>query len=313
MIIGICCQLDWRQPQPFVDPRLAQRLREMASMQPGTELLCLDWTSIDEEGTVDAVSAANGRRFRATLKSLDLLHFSRLGTRPGMFGTLQEKWRALMEKLAIIDGSKVLCANSTTALRWGTDKRYLEVLAAKGVPLPLTRRVASSLSLAQFHQVCGTTYHVVKPANGECGRFVSLASQLNQRKLEQLQRESAELLLQPLVGEALAGEKSFIFFDTHFSHAVLKVAGHADFRSNGTHTGAKVYGYRPSDAEIDNAQRLASHFPCPLDTYRIDLVGPPGQEIIMEIEVMDPGHFAAHHKPYATEQMKFYERMIKRS
>jgi hypothetical protein len=313
MIVGVCCQLDWERRQPFVDRHLAGRLRDMAGMQRGTELLGVDWTSIGTDGAIDAVSPVDGRRFRMALHHLDLLHFCRLGTLPGKFKTLQDKWRTLMDKLTIIDAGKVLCCNSTAALRWGADKRYLEVLAAKGVAVPPTLRIAASLSLAQLRERCGDTYHVVKPANGECGRFVTLAAQLTEHGLRRLKRECTELLLQPLVGEALAGEKSFIFFGTRFSHAVLKIAGFADFRSNGSHTGAKIYGYLPDDAEIDAARALASHFPCPLDTYRVDIIGPPGREIVMEIEAVDPGHFTGHHRAYASEQMKFYQRMVNRS
>ena len=312
MIVGVCCQLDWQRSQPFVDDRLAALLRAMAGMRREPALLGVDWTSIGADGAIDAVSPVDGASRRMALDRLDLLHFYRLGTAPGRFATLRDKWRTLMDKLAIIDASGVRCCNSTAALRWGVDKRYLDVLAAKGVPVPPTLRIDASLSLAQLHAACGSTYQVVKPANGECGRFVALAARMTEEDLRRLARESTELLLQPLVGDALAGEKSFIFFGTRLSHAVLKVAGGADFRSNGAHTGAEVYGYRPDDAEIATARALAGHFPCPLDTFRIDIVGPPGRETVMEIEAVDPGHFAGHHPGYASEQMTFYQRLLDR-
>lgn len=313
MIVGVCCQLDWRRPQPLVDAALARRLRRIAAAAPELTLVGVHWCSIDDDGGVDVSHPVGTARSRMALHDIDLLHFCRLGTVAGTFDTLQDKWRRLRDKLEIVDARQIRCCNSTAALRWGIDKAYMEVLAAKGVRIPPTKRISSSVTLAQLHAACGDTFHVVKPANGECGRFVTLISQLTRRGLERLRRESPELLLQPFVGEALAGEKSFIFMGGGFSHAVMKIAGPSDFRTNGKHTGATIYAYRPDACEIMAAQDLAGAFPCPLDSYRIDLVGTPGKEIVMEIEVVDPGHFPWMESAYVANQTSFYQRMLKRS
>lgn len=97
-------------------------------------------------------------------------------------------------------------------------------------------------------------------------------------------------LLQPYVEAIAEGEKSFVFFDGVFSHAVLKRPKAGDWRVQVEHGGA-AQPYAASPAEVSEATELLRRA-APGTLYaRVDAVPYGGALHLMELEVVEPELF----------------------
>jgi len=259
---------------------------------PHLRVLALDWRTIASDGTARAFDVAAARTGRVAVEDLRLVHVFRLGYWAAKDTPLKEKWRALNDRLAVVRAAGARCVNSAGAIAYGIEKDYLCDLAAHGIPAVRTKKVPASVTLAELHTAHDDDeYAIVKPANGECGKLVMLIAEVDENDLARLRAEADHLLLQPFAARALAGEKSLLFVGGAFAHAVIKVPSARDFRANGAHTGATIRAYDPSAAEIELARRAGAAFRYPLDAFRADLIGDRAGLELMELEVVDPGHY----------------------
>ena len=97
-------------------------------------------------------------------------------------------------------------------------------------------------------------------------------------------------LLQPYVEAIADGEKSFVFFDGAFSHAVLKRPKAGDWRVQHEH-GGEAQPYAASAAEVTEATELLRRS-APGTLYaRVDAVPYEGALHLMELEVVEPELF----------------------
>jgi len=97
-------------------------------------------------------------------------------------------------------------------------------------------------------------------------------------------------LLQPFLEEIAGGERSFVFFDGRFSHAVVKRPREGDWRVQVEHGGqAAPWDATPAEvAEATELLRLAA----PDTLYaRVDAVPWRGRLHLMELEVVEPELF----------------------
>jgi glutathione synthase/RimK-type ligase-like ATP-grasp enzyme len=203
----------------------------------------------------------------------------------------------LPEFLRWIDGleaRRIPVWNHPDTVRRNVDKRYLEVLAGRGVPVVPIRQLqrGSRVTLRAVLEQSGWTDAVVKPAvsgggwrtwrtRGERGDEVRFAEQL----------AMADALVQPFVPEIQnPGEWSLIFFEGAFSHAVVKRPAAGDFRVQEEFGGTKHPGDAPPDL-VAQATRILTLAGERTLYARVDGVVRAGEFQLLELELVEPSLF----------------------
>jgi glutathione synthase/RimK-type ligase-like ATP-grasp enzyme len=90
------------------------------------------------------------------------------------------------------------------------------------------------------------------------------------------------------------GEYSFLFFNNHFSHSVIKQPQAGDFRVQLQYGG----GYRATEAPADLVRQAASILEAvevDLLYARVDAINRNGQLFLMELELVEPHLFFGEH------------------
>lgn len=185
--------------------------------------------------------------------------------------------------------------NSPAVVRWNAHKSYLIQLAAVGVPVVPTVLVpAGSAVLPQLD----AAEIIVKPAVSAgavgVGRFGS-RSAAAVRHLGTV-TSSGDALVQPFVREVVHGERSLIFLDGRFSHAVHKVPAGGDFRVQVEH-GGTAWPAPAGEPDLALARRALAALPDVVPDSgrllyaRVDLVGPADAPLVMELELIEPQLF----------------------
>lgn len=184
--------------------------------------------------------------------------------------------------------------NNHDVIAWNTDKHYLQQLAQANVPGVPT--VFLPAGTARFVDVVATlpVQHgvVLKPTIGAGSRdTIKLDAHdvvTGQQYFDTvLAREP--VMVQPFLPSIASGERSLIFLDGRFSHAVNKQPQAGDFRSQ-PEFGSHVTRYTPTAHELDvAAQALAACGHSGLLYARVDLVtGLNEAPIVIELELTEP-------------------------
>ncbi|MBK3571564.1 MULTISPECIES: RimK family alpha-L-glutamate ligase [unclassified Streptomyces] len=198
-------------------------------------------------------------------------------------------------------GKATRLANPAQVVRWNTDKRYLGVLAAAGVPVVPTRYVAAGdpVDLPDDHE------YVVKPTSGAGARFAARYTpdehETAVRHLERMHAEGFTAMVQPyLTNVDVSGERALLFFGGRYVHASRKGAvlsrGTAYDDDKVSHPDLEPW--TATDVELAVAERALAAVPdAPELLYaRVDLVdGPDGQPCVMELELVEPNLFLDLH------------------
>jgi glutathione synthase/RimK-type ligase-like ATP-grasp enzyme len=307
MTVGVIIGFDWRNPHQPLRSRRSLPFLRMVARARALRIYAVDWRSLADSGEAYAVSIRSGHVRVVSLRELDLLHVRSLGPRIPHDETLQHKWTLFLSRVAVIEALGVRCTNPPQTLRLGVDKSYLLALERAGVPVVNTRLVPASTGIDEIRERFSPNGDfVVKPSNGECGRWVTRLADLTELDLIQMRRQCTHLAIQSFVPEIRDGERSLYFMARELSHAVIKHPCHGDFRANGPHLGATVQPYRPSRAELDVAHRAIDAFGAPIDTCRVDLVHPPGGPVVMELEAIDPSPYIELDEALAERVSRFY-------
>jgi glutathione synthase/RimK-type ligase-like ATP-grasp enzyme len=191
--------------------------------------------------------------------------------------------------------------NGADVLAWNTDKRYLEHLAAQGVPVTPTRFVAPG-DLPHDAPTTPEGEIVVKPTisggakdtarylPGEWTRALAHVARLN--------AAGRTAMVQPYQASVDArGETALLFFGGVFSHAITKGAllvrgaGMVD----GLFAPEQVAARAPTDAERGLAEAALDAVPMGrrnLAYARVDVVlGGDGAPLVLELELTEPSVF----------------------
>ena len=181
-------------------------------------------------------------------------------------------------------------ANPADVLAWNTDKRYLDELAAAGVPVVPTAfvRPGEPLRVPSYE-------HVVKPtvsaAAADTVRFA--AGEDSTAHATALLDAGRTVMVQPYQAAVdLAGETALLFFAGRFSHAARKAPVLVPDLLDPL--AAAVTPAEPTPAELVVARAALSAVPFrgPLLYARVDLVpGPDGSPVLMELELTEPSLF----------------------
>ena len=186
--------------------------------------------------------------------------------------------------------------NPPDLLRWNSDKRYLDEMAAKGatvIPTHTVEGVTERDAQVAF-DAFGTDKIVIKPqVGGGAWRQVLHTKGEAWPNADELPPEGA--LIQPFLPSVQSeGEYSFLYFGGTFSHALLKTAKSGDYRIQSIYGGAETT-YHPSEAEIEAANTiLATLDEVPLYA-RVDLLrGLDGELALIELEMIEPYLYLPH-------------------
>jgi glutathione synthase/RimK-type ligase-like ATP-grasp enzyme len=196
----------------------------------------------------------------------------------------------LGEFLASIETFPVPVANPPAVIRWNAHKGYLAELGAGGVdvvPTVLIRR-GEPAEIAGI----GADRIIVKPASSAGARGVGLFdadSPAARVHLHDLLKHG-DALVQPFEPSVHDGERSLIFLGGTYSHAVRKVPAAGDFRVQ-TRYGGQVLRHQATGPELDVAAAALDRISEPLLYARVDLIGPPQQPLLMELELIEPELF----------------------
>jgi glutathione synthase/RimK-type ligase-like ATP-grasp enzyme len=208
--------------------------------------------------------------------------------------------------------------NPAAVVRWNADKRYLLELEAQGVAIIPMRVVAGQVLHGAVRQ--GAPDKHGSGANGEShasawlsdmeGRDVVVKPTVSGGAWHTVRGvvgspefDAAvaalpvefDYLVQDFVPEIVAdGEWSLLFFDGHYSHAVIKRAKSGDYRVQGVHGGSVETVSAPA-ALIASAQRVlaatAALGYADVAYARVDGVVVDGAFQLMELEVIEPALF----------------------
>ena len=116
---------------------------------------------------------------------------------------------------------------------------------------------------------------------------------LAEKMIPELQFAGEEIMIQSFCPEIQTeGEWSLVFFNGHYSHAVLKTAGQGEFRVQ-EKLGGTVRGETASIQIISMAQEIVKMCPeIPLYA-RVDGIVRGKSFLLMELEVLEPSLFFA--------------------
>lgn len=187
--------------------------------------------------------------------------------------------------------------NPPALVRWNAHKRYLFELEAKGVRIPPTLRIPQGGTADVAALLAEHGELVVKPAVDVSARN---AMRVRPGKAAEGQAHlarvvaSGDVLVQPFLRAiATEGERSLVFFNGRFSHAVRKVPASGDYRVQAG-WGGVAEQVEPSEADRDLARRVLAALGEPTLHARVDVVTTnEGEPALMELEVIEPFLFLA--------------------
>jgi hypothetical protein len=187
--------------------------------------------------------------------------------------------------------------NPADLVAWNTDKRYLAVLAAAGVPIVPTTWITPSDS---FAPPAGD--FVVKPTVGagslDAGRYSPSSVDPARSHVARLQSAGRTVMVQPyLPAVATHGETALLYLGGAYSHAVRKgpmLTGPAG-AVNGLFLQEEITARTPSAAERAVADAAIAAIPGRPTYARVDLLpGSSGEPLLAELELTEPSLYLGY-------------------
>lgn len=203
-----------------------------------------------------------------------------------------ERFREFQDMLNTITAAGIALFPQLKILDWNMNKRYLQDLTAWGIDTTPTRVLEKydSTLASSFFEELKTDELVVKPLIGAAGRETFRVKPGSEQTTRSLQGKP--VLIQPFQKRVLQdGERSLVFIDGRYSHAVDKFARSGEFRVQDDH-GGTVHLANPTLDEIQQARNWLSRLPWPTLYARVDTVrNTLGIPQIMELELVEPELF----------------------
>lgn len=212
--------------------------------------------------------------------------------------------RQLSNFLAWVDATAPLpMHNSRKVVHWNCHKGYLAQLYDQGLPIvpTLTFEPGDNPESAQLEPWCQGRALVVKPAVSAGAyntlRFDRWCPAAMDHLLDLLRDEAA--IVQPYFsGIEQHGERSLIFIDGVFSHAVRRHLPLVE----GPEVDYLMPVVAPTPTELKVARQILGSLPFTDLLYaRVDLIpDPEGHPVLLELEVIEPQLFLCEYPPAAT-------------
>lgn len=187
--------------------------------------------------------------------------------------------------------------NKVDTVLWNSNKFYLRELEERGIQIAPTCFVASGEQIERHYlqTIQSWTKVVVKPVVSASAHKTWVFDRRDLPSPKELDAlmDGKDFLLQQFIPEIQTqGEISFIYFDGHYSHAVLKRPAADDFRVQQEHGGSAEL-FSPSDSLLQEANAIAQSVPQVHDSLycRLDAVERNRKLILMELELIEPELF----------------------
>jgi glutathione synthase/RimK-type ligase-like ATP-grasp enzyme len=193
-----------------------------------------------------------------------------------------------LDALARVESSGCRVRNPLDAVRWNSDKRYLDELARRGAPVvPVIRSTPSDPDAAvRAVAAAGWDELVAKPSVGVGGSGVTRLPAAGLSEFLSSARD--EMLVQPFAPAVLdEGEYSFAVIGGEVSHALRKRPAAGDFRAHGIY-GGTVAPHAPTPSDLAEVRELVALLPFDLDYARVDVVRFEGRLSVLELELIEP-------------------------
>src|SRR5216684_3917300 len=186
-----------------------------------------------------------------------------------------------------------------------------------GLPVPETTLVSRSDArpLQETSGSLSCDQVVIKPCYGASSQGVMKvvrgeASEESEAQYRRLLR-SSEVLVQEFLPEIAQGETSAVFFNNHFSHAVVKVPKTGEFRTN-YDLGGTEHAVTLSTEQKARVEQVYAQ--CTQDVLyaRLDFVETAKGIRLMELELIEPYLFFDYQEGAADGFVKAFEQRIER-
>lgn len=183
--------------------------------------------------------------------------------------------------------------NFPAVVAWNAHKGYLDELHAFGLPVVPTRllRQGEAVTLDQVLRRQGWGLAVVKPAVSAGARDtvrVALRDVAEHQAFFDGLLARGDVLVQPYVESVTqGGERSLMFFEGRYSHAVRKVAAEGDFRVQ-PQFGGVITADQPPQKVKDLARSILERAEVDTLYARVDLVRIGEKWKLLELELIEP-------------------------
>lgn len=286
--IGIVFPFSYVEPEKIsIDIDIYNIFKALNSMNNNLLFFFLDLCSLDLDGNIESYDINRSTLASAHLSDYKIIHFMDFENRITEQLTLNQKWNFIDNKLKIFSNFNSIYINPIASLYTFVSKGYLFDLEKKNIQIIPT-------TLIKFYQIYlfkNIEDFVIKPINGDAGSHVIRLSKSSDIELNALKEQSTDFLLQPYFNEINDGEISVIFIGEKISHAVKK---QMSFCENGKLNKGKIDTYELSHSDIEFANKVKIAIGQPLDIFRVDFISTKSGYKLMEIEAVDPFHYAKH-------------------
>ncbi|NEM99360.1 hypothetical protein GXP69_16800 [Pontibacter sp. BT327] len=192
-----------------------------------------------------------------------------------------------------LESKKCKVLNPVKTLRWNADKLYFKDLEAQDI------KVVPTVWLEQGQTFDATCIFeklkaekiIVKPrVSGGAKNTFALTKEEAVAKTQTINQllQQEPFLAQPFLEEIKTqGEWSFIFFNSNYSHTVLKTAKPGDFRVQ-HFFGGTIHTPEPPAALLQTAEQVVNKFAADCLYARVDGVALQNELVLMELELIEP-------------------------
>lgn len=183
--------------------------------------------------------------------------------------------------------------NPVDLLRWNSHKGYLVEIERRGVPtVPTILIPAESIDVEVQLAECPWDEIVVKPAVGCGGRKVHRGRRDDPgvRELTLALAEQGDVIVQAFAPQVTVGERSLVFLDGAYSHAVRKVPAPGGYLSQ-EHQGGTAHPHEADSAELRVVLAALECAPAAPAYARVDLVRWEDAPVVIELELIEPDLF----------------------
>ena len=201
------------------------------------------------------------------------------------------KYKQFISWLTYIKKINIPVLNNPGLIKWNARKNYLQKLYSNGIEIVDTSWIGefSADYILKIMNQKNWTRAVLKPQiSASAYNTVLLDRQNIKKQIRQLDSNIKFWMLQEFIPEiAENGELSLIYFAGRFSHAVNKIPGKADFRSQ-PEFGSQIITHRPGTGLLAQTDKIFSFFNDYILYARVDGFIRKSRFILMELELIEP-------------------------
>lgn len=240
-------------------------------------------------GALEPAMARRGMKLEAIDWEAPLTAFE--GVAAVLLGTAwnyQDKAQDFLARLEALAARGIAVFNPPETVRWNMVKTYLRDLEAGGVPTIATlwQESVDADDARAAMDAFGCDRLVIKRQIGAGALGQDL---LTRGTIPDDWRFDRPAMLQPFIPAiAEEGEISFVMIGGTFSHAVRKLPARGDYRIQSLY-GGRERRHEPNTTALRTVHNVLDALPVADPLYaRIDMLGPPGELRVMEVELIEP-------------------------